>query len=240
MKWYTAAEYVRPYVFKIATPRGSGTGFLVSLSTKTDLIAIATAAHVIDSAHYWEEPIRIDHAGDGGSMFIREADRAILIDEQKDSAAIVIARGHLDLPTVSLQLETEGKHLKVGNEIGWLGFPAIPGAELCFFTGTTSAWVSKEHAYLVDGVAINGVSGGPAFQMGANNQITLVGLVSAYAPNRATGETLPGLSIIRDVSQFHEVARRLKNLDEAKAKEAPPAAPPTPVQNPTLTKTRKG
>ena len=65
--WHDAVELLTPYVVRIWTPQGSGTGFLVSNSRTTSLCAVATAAHVISHAHYWEEPIRIEHqdSGDG-------------------------------------------------------------------------------------------------------------------------------------------------------------------------------
>jgi len=54
--------------------------------------------------------------------------------------------------------------------------------------------------------------------------------VSAYIPNRATGEVLPGLAEMRGVEQFQELTKQFKSLDEAKGKEtiqkgAPPPAP---------------
>ncbi|PYK41291.1 MAG: hypothetical protein DME60_03970 [Verrucomicrobia bacterium] len=45
-------------------------------------------------------------------------------------------------------------------------------------------------------------------------------------PNRATGEVLPGLSLVRDVTQFHELAPTFASLTQAKAQE-PPATPPS-------------
>ena len=41
---------------------------------------------------------------------------------------------------------------------------------------------------------------------------------SAYVSNRATGDTLPGLSIARDVSHFHDAISAIKSLDEAKGR----------------------
>lgn len=119
-----------------------------------------------------------------------------------------------------------GKHLKVGNEVGWLGFPAIPRADLCFFGGRVSAYLEDEAAYLVDGVAINGVSGGPAFCF--PEAPTIMGILSAYVPNRATGQTLPGLSVVRDVSHLHELLQDFKSVEDAKREETPPSAPPAP------------
>jgi hypothetical protein len=51
-------------------------------------------------------------------------------------------------------------------------------------------------------------------------------VVSAYVPNRATGEVLPGLSVVRDVTQFHELAPSFASLDQAREAEPPPETPP--------------
>jgi hypothetical protein len=56
-----------------------------------------------------------------------------------------------------------------------------------------SGYQEQPPIYLVDGVAVNGVSGGPAFDRSG----LAVGLVSAYVPNQiAPGRTLPGLMIV--------------------------------------------
>jgi hypothetical protein len=97
-----------------------------------------------------------------------------------------------------------------------------------------SCWLSGQGAYLVDGVAINGVSGGPAFHVTGVEEmpVLIMGVVSAYVPNRATGETLPGLSVVRDVAQFHELAPTFASLDQAKSAESPPGPPPVLEEEP--------
>jgi hypothetical protein len=222
LRWYTAVDQIKPHVVRISTPGGSGTGFLLMNAQRTGLAAIATAAHVIDHAHYWEQPIRIQHSVSGKALVVREHNRAIFLHDD-DTAAIVLSKEDLPLPDASLPMVDREKHLRVGNEIAWLGFPAIPGADLCFFGGRVSAWREGQAAYLVDGVAINGVSGGPAFYIGAENNVKIMGVVSAYAPNRATGEALPGLSVVRSVTKLHDVVQNLSSLDEAKEQETPPA-----------------
>jgi hypothetical protein len=52
--------------------------------------------------------------------------------------------------------------------------------------------------------------------------------VSAYIPNRATGDVLPGLAVIRDVIQFQELANTFKSFDQAKEEETTPIEPPPP------------
>jgi len=184
---------------------------------------------VVDHAHYWEEPIRIDHVSSGKSVVVRRDERAVLLDSNRDTAAVLFYRGELPMPPDPLPLVPKDSFLKVGNKIGWIGFPAIPAASLCFFSGDISAWVHTQAAYLVDGVAINGVSGGPAFHIiDQTGAVVIVGVVSAYVPNRATGEVLPGLSVVRDVGQFHELAPTFASLDQARQAEPRADIPPPP------------
>jgi hypothetical protein len=99
---------------------------------------------------------------------------------------------------------------------------------LCFFSGRTSCYLLDEHAYLIDGVAINGVSGGPTFYISSDGKIRVIGVLAAYMANRATGETLPGLSVVRDVTQFQQLIEQFKSIDEAKLKEQRPQVLPPP------------
>ena len=55
-----------------------------------------------------------------------------------------------------------------------------------------------------------------------------MGVMSAYIANRATGETLPGLTVVSNVDQFHEVSKLFQSVDEAKEKESSP-----PEQSPS-------
>lgn len=225
MQWHEAIQQLRPCVVRIATPQSSGTGRLVSRSSTTVLCAIATAAHVIDHAHYWDEPFRIFHLGSGESVLLRPSERAVHIEPALDSAAVVFPLGDLPLPDATLPLVPKDKFIKPGVEIGWLGFPAIPRADLCFFSGRVSAYLEADAAYLVVGVAINGVSGGPAFRLAADFH-SVMGTVSAYIPNRATVDVLPGVAVVRDATQFHDVTERFRSFDEAKNQESPPTEPP--------------
>lgn len=227
IEWNLAIEAVEPHIVRITTPRGSGTGFLVSASADGSVCVIATAAHVVSDAHYWEQPIRVTHRSSSKTVLLRLAERAILLEEDNDTAALIFAKGELPLPAQPLDLAPEGKFLKFGNEIGWLGFPAVAPAELCFFSGRVSAVRKGGREYLVDGVAINGVSGGPAFWNGGN-RVTLMGVMSAYIANRATGETLPGLTVVQNVNQFHEVSKLFKSVDDAKKQEITLQQPPSP------------
>ena len=77
--WAQALDHIRPYVFKISTPRGSGTGFQISYSSNKSLCGVATALHVIEKSHEWEEPIKLSHHKSGKSTTLRHNDRVIFI-----------------------------------------------------------------------------------------------------------------------------------------------------------------
>jgi hypothetical protein len=222
-EWYEAVDALRPRMIRIATPVGTGSGFLLPWQSKTGLCAVATASHVIDHAFYWEQPVRLDQIAIGKSVLVRQEQRAIFSDSKLDTAVIVFEASLIQPPEGELSFVPEEKYLRVGNEVGWLGFPAITPS-LCFFSGRISAWREEEKAYLIDGVAINGVSGGVVFSL-REDEPMVVGVVSAYVPNRATGEVLPGLAIARDVSYLHQQATNFASLDEARSAQSIPEPP---------------
>jgi hypothetical protein len=237
--WHHAVDSLSKRVVRIATPVGTGSGFILSWQSKTGLCALATAAHVIDHAFYWEQPIRVDQIEAGKSCLLRQEHRAIFADPKRDTAVVVLEANQLDVPTDDLEFVPDGKHLKVGNEVGWLGFPSITSSP-CFFSGRVSAYRQDEQAYLIDGVAINGVSGGVVFFLGDDRPI-VVGVISAYMPNRTTGEVLPGLAVARDVSYFHEQATTFQSIDEARGAQSIPEPPVTqPIESGSQTTPTRG
>lgn len=220
MNWDEIVEHVAPHVVKLETPNGFGTGFVCLYNQSKSMCGIATAAHVVSYANDWEQPIRIRHHSSGKSVLIKENERIVMVDEASDSALVMFSSSALDLPAVPLSLLPHDKHLSIGMNIGWLGFPGIDSETLCFFSGSISAHKQKQKyaSYLIDGVAINGVSGGPVFFSSETAGVQVVGTVSGYMPNRATGDSLPGLLVAQDVSHFHEVARFIKSVDEERKK----------------------
>ena len=97
--------------------------------------------------------------------------------------------------------------VKPGVEVGWVGYPYLaPG--LCFFSGHISA--HQEGRYFIDGVAIEGVSGGPAFfyRSAEPEGIRILGSVTAYNPNRLKGEALPGLMVADDCTLWQGILTR--------------------------------
>jgi hypothetical protein len=171
----------------------------------------------VGHADEWQQPIRIEN--EISTMFLKEEDRVILVDHRTDSAVVLFLKGEFQLPESPIALLPMEEPCSIGSDIGWLGYPAIEPNSLCFFAGTVSARQADRQAYLIDGVAINGVSGGPVFHCPAlNKEPLIIGCVSAYHANRATGEALPGLLRAQDVSHFHQAASRIRSIDEANAK----------------------
>jgi len=223
MNWHAVVQIISPYVVKIETPRGHGTGFLCLYGEDKDFVGIATAYHVIDDADQWQEPIRITHHQSSKTVLFKEGDRIIFGSRKNDSAVILLKSGIFDMPSELVPLIPADKILKIGVDVGWLGFPAMEPNTLCFFSGTISAHQMHRDAYLIDGVAINGVSGGPVFDEGVvagqpGIHPKIIGIITAYIANRDTGSTLPGLAYAQDVSHFHNTTSTLKSLHEAAKK----------------------
>ena len=233
LEWHVAIDTMKPHIVRIATPSGSGTGFLLARGIQSDLCILATAAHVVSHPHERQQPIHVFHETSGDSIFLKEEQRAITIDEDIDTASIILPKTALRLPEETLRLTPEGHFLKTGNEIGWMGYPSVSPDTLCFFSGRISAYLEPQKAYLVDGVVINGVSGGPVFSLDRDGKITIIGVISAYIPNRATGEMLPGVGYVSDVVQLHSTLKFLISFEDAKRAEKAQAGAPKAETTPS-------
>jgi hypothetical protein len=218
MHWDQIVKKVTAYVVKIETPLGHGTGFLCFYNESKAWCGIATATHVVEYADQWHQPIRIKDNTSTEIAFLSDKERVILTDWLADSAVILLPNVDLKLPESLIQLLPTDGTISIGTEVGWLGFPAIEPNTLCFFSGNVSARQTFRNAYLIDGVAISGVSGGPVFYATEPDGIQIIGVVSAYRPNRTAQDTLPGLLIAQDLSRFHEVINHIRSLDEARRK----------------------
>lgn len=220
MNWNQIVSKVTPYIVKIETPMGNGTGFLCFYNEDKSLCGVSTALHVVDYAEEWQQPIRLTHHESKHNKLLKESDRFIFTNWKTDSAIILFPKSDFPFPEDVIKLLPIESPITIGNEVGWLGFPAIDPYTLCFFSGNISARKEERKAYLIDGVAINGVSGGPVVYTTDTEGIQIVGIITAYQANRQSGDALPGLSIAQDVSYFHEVIQQIKSLDDAKRKKS--------------------
>jgi hypothetical protein len=216
MSWSDCYAQILPYVFRVETPEGFGSGVFFTYNRHKTIIAIATAAHVVEHADDWKQPLRLRQHSSGKERFLEDADRTILLDRRRDSASIIITNHGFDLPDDTLPMIAASKYKRIATEVGWMGYPSIAHPHLCFFTGRISSFLNDEDSYLIDGVAINGVSGGPVFARLAEDKPQLLGTVSAYMPNRIRGDALPGLLRSQDVTPFHDVIKTLTSLDDAR------------------------
>lgn len=218
MNWDQVVQKVTPYIVKIETPSGYGTGFLSLYNEDKSWCGIATAAHVVGDSDEWQKPIRIRHHETGSERYLPPDQRVIYLDWKTDSAVILFFKSDFQLPEFPIALFPVGNPLGIGVEVGWLGFPNIEPNTLCFFSGNVSARHDFRNAYLIDGVSIHGVSGGPVIYKHETDGVQVIGIVTAYSANRATGEALPGLLTAQDVSHFYNVLQHVKSIDEANKK----------------------
>ncbi len=142
----------------------------------------------------------------------------IFLDRRRDSACILIPAIDFDLPGQFLPIMAADKYKSIGIEVACVGYPGIASPHLCFFSGPLSAFLPNDDSYLIDGVAIHGVSGGPVFAMLADSKPQLIGTVSSYTPNRIRGDALPGMLRAQDVTLFHETIKTIRSIDDARRK----------------------
>jgi hypothetical protein len=202
---------------KIESSTGSGTGFIYYYTQDKDGCGIATAKHVIEDAKKNHSPLCIrDHQLKKPAFLPDQARVLSTMDTVggPDSALIVLPLGSIPLQESLIPLLPGDVSLSIGTPIGWLGFPGIAADVLCFFSGHISARYSNTGEYLIDGVAINGVSRGPAFYITNTGEVRIIGIMTAYCPNYTTGDTLPGLSVVQDLSYHLQEIGVMRSIEE--------------------------
>jgi hypothetical protein len=225
MNWTTLYEKILPYIVSIETPNGAGTGFLFAYNEDKTIVAFATAAHVVKHEDDWKLPIKLRHFKTGKEITVTDEDRVIFVHSKLDSASILLfSEPSIRFPLTTLPLMDPKKFLHIGSEVGWVGFPYLAESNLCFFSGPISARLKDDNSYLIDGVAINGVSGGPVFYSSKDSDgheiPKIIGTVSSYLWNTQLEGNLPGLMKIQDVTAFHGYISFIKSMDEARKKKA--------------------
>lgn len=214
MSWATCYQNILPYLFKISVPDGYGSAVFVGYNDDKSLAAVATAAHTLADADERNLRISLRHHLSGEEVDLEESDRVIFIDSHRDAAVVLFPAEYFDLPSEALPVMPAGDSQPVGSEVGWVGYPGIARTIPCFFSGRISAFMSGIHSYLLDGIVINGVSGGPVFEMRSDDKPRLLGVVCAYLSHVGELSTPTGLSLVADVSHFHETIKKIRNVDE--------------------------
>ncbi|MCF7935057.1 MAG: S1C family serine protease [Synergistales bacterium] len=206
--WSHAIEQLYPFACKIRISRGTGTGCILSYDKERQLCCIATANHVISHAEGWNEPIRIIHAESGVEQLISPEGRTVYRHPESDLAVIFFSHDRHPQSVEMPSLTVEDEPLHVGNEVGWAGFPSILPDHFSFFSGRVSTALPQSESYLMNGEAMSGVSGGPAFIVTTQGNLHVVGIVTAYIPERAPGEYLPGVCTVAGITSFYKEASR--------------------------------
>ena len=196
--WAELLPKIEPLVYQVHAGKALGTAFAVSVSGPADgghHTMFATAWHVVKDVVQTADPLElIRQDGTPLSKLTTGPVAVYPVGPPECDTALICAptREPLVDPSALLAIPLETM-LPRGADVGWLGFPGLAYPELCFFRGVVSGYSERPPIYLIDGVAINGVSGGPAFDRTG----LLIGLVSAYVPNQLDERrTLPGLMIL--------------------------------------------
>ena len=89
-----------------------------------------------------------------------------------------------------------------GVDVGWIGYPAMDPNTLGFFAGTVTGRLQSGNGYMIDGVRVTGVSGGPIFRH-SSDKIQILGCVSEDCI-ASQGVFEVGPLRAHDVSHFHD------------------------------------
>ena len=204
--WQHHVEEITQQVVRIETQNGWGTGF-VHYARRGGTRCIATARHVVADVLEGKKPFRVWY-GSTAFDFGKDTKNALFIqrnDADVDSAVLAVIDHGLPMPLVSLASLKERQDVRIGMEVGWLGFPGLYGVSghLCFFSGRISFVDETANHFLIDGTAVHGCSGGPVFCV-TSNGARIIGALSEYIPNANMSKVgyLPGLASAVNVSNY--------------------------------------
>lgn len=209
LEWHQAVEIMKKNLVRIESEGSVGSGVRFKVPSKVSgeyNHCILTANHVINDSYDKKSEIKFSHENSRSTTWSIPIWR--IVRNQPHDHALVLFNCKDEMPTlVDYDVLSADSHFKAGVEIGWLGYPSICGRSdvACFSHGHISAYLESEEAYLVDGVSIHGMSGGPAFVCENNGSVVLAGVVTNYFANkRPTGEVLPGMAMFRTIRQIQK------------------------------------
>jgi hypothetical protein len=216
--WALLAKKFEKIIFRIEVEEEGGTGFLISKSVKENgltALMIITAAHVIEKGINDSSKLVRVISDKEEVIFTNKVNKIYIIHLgpiEMDIGLVLVEDINIDIKSDDLQPLLPYSYIpERGAKVGWLGYPGIVWPELCFFEGVISGYLNEKGTYLVDGVAINGVSGSPVF----NDQGLIFGFVTEYLPNIDEKQRLlPGLmSIVPTGIVDKWMSTRLKTIE---------------------------
>ncbi len=201
--WPQAVSQMRQNLVKVSTLGGGyGSGFLIPPPPKAPgNLCVITAFHVIKQAHETGATIEIEHPGEGIKISLPSLARSVFVANNRDQA-IISFNGPKDFEKLhEVTFLSKDRHYNPGVELGWLGFPDLEVSQnvACFLSGRVSAYLEDKEAYLIDGVSIHGLSGGPVFYC-SDDQVVMAGIVTNYYPNPVNNQAWPGLAMFRTIN----------------------------------------
>lgn len=223
--WHNAVSLMSSNLVKIENCSCVGSGVLFQLPVGARYNrCVLTAHHVIEKALATKGPIVITPENDRKSQLT--VSKWAIVDNEPHDHAIVMFNVSASFPALCpYDTLPATKSFKPGVEIGWMGYPGLrllkgaPPNVACFSHGYISAYLAQEQAYLIDGVSIHGMSGGPAFVCNDNGSIVLAGIVTNYFANRRPdGTVLPGMAMfrtIKSIQKYYESERARNSVIKA-------------------------
>ena len=233
-------DLVRPSIFRLETKFGDtirwGTAFAVGRQVTKNGLVLATAAHVLrfppdtervawtlqqfDQDGYVERELRTETPGarEGSIQFSR--------NDKFDSGVCILPNRTTDGEPFTrdnerpLRMIAKESMAPEGTRVGWAGFAGIveeylKHPQLCYFEGVISAAVNRPErpVYIVDGHSAHGVSGGPLWRWTDENQVEVIGIMSAYRGSKMMG--LPGFCVFEPIQPVSYYLERVS--EEARA-----------------------
>ena len=219
-------EFFGNIIIRIETETGSGTGFVYR--NRDGLALIATAAHVINQADIDGTPITLSNDRNLAPISLLKSERVISknFSPSTGDAAIISIKPQIlgKFPKDELPILGWQQIIATGERIGWVGFPTTHFDTLCFFSGHISARLNGTRAaYLVDGSAICGVSGGPAFRLDHQHSgggVYIIGIISQFypfqtprTPTDKRQDSYPGLMQVESFDQVKGLVAEIDRLN---------------------------
>ena len=208
IEWHVAVGQMMRNLVKISTLGGGyGSGIVIPPPAKAPgNLCVLTAFHVIASAYNTGATMEIMRADQERAIRLPSLSRSIFVAKDRDQA-IICFNGPKDFESLhELTFLSRDRHYNPGVELGWLGFPNLEISRNvpCFLSGRVSAYLEDKEAYLIDGVSIHGLSGGPVFYC-AEDKAVVAGIVTNYYPNEVNQQPWPGLALFRTINPLMQL-----------------------------------